>query len=87
MLVLRALGRRISIEAKPIQCLVENAFALSRPTVLASAAQMLIDNKIKLPAQIAEELLLNASDVESLCGLPPGTLQNKVLAFKLAMSP
>jgi Zn-dependent peptidase ImmA (M78 family)/transcriptional regulator with XRE-family HTH domain len=66
---------------------LDNAFALSRPTVLASAAQMLIENKIKLPAQIAEELLLNASDVESLCALPPGTLQNKVVAFKLAKSP
>jgi Zn-dependent peptidase ImmA (M78 family) len=38
---------------------LDNAFALSRPTVLASATQMLIDNRIKLPAQIAEDLVMN----------------------------
>jgi Zn-dependent peptidase ImmA (M78 family) len=36
---------------------LDNAFALSRPTVLASAAQMLIENRIKLPRQIAEDLV------------------------------
>lgn len=60
---------------------LDNAFPLSRPTVLASAARMLIDNKLKLPAQIAEEIILNADDIESLCALPPGTLQNKIVAF------
>ena len=60
---------------------LDNAFALSKPTVLGSAVQMLIDNKVKLPAEIAEDVLLNASDVESLCSLPAGSLQNKVLSF------
>ncbi len=35
----------------------------------------------KLPAEIAEDVLLNASDVELLCCLPAGSLQNKVLSF------
>jgi hypothetical protein len=52
--------------------------------VLASAAQMLIDNKIKLPTQIAEDLVMNADDIESICALPPGTLQNKVVVFKFS---
>jgi Zn-dependent peptidase ImmA (M78 family)/transcriptional regulator with XRE-family HTH domain len=60
---------------------LDNAFALSKPTVLGSAVQMLIDNRVKLPAEIAEDVLLNASDVESLCSLPAGSLQNKVLSF------
>jgi Zn-dependent peptidase ImmA (M78 family) len=60
---------------------LDNAFSLSKPTVLASAAQMLIENKIKLPAQIAEDLVLNAEDIEAICALPPGALQNKVVAF------
>jgi Zn-dependent peptidase ImmA (M78 family)/DNA-binding XRE family transcriptional regulator len=60
---------------------LDNAFALSKPTVLGSAVQMLIDNKVKLPAEIAEDLFLNAEDVESLCSLPKGALQNKVLSF------
>jgi Zn-dependent peptidase ImmA (M78 family)/DNA-binding XRE family transcriptional regulator len=60
---------------------LDNAFSLSKPTVLASAVQMLIDSKVKLPAEIAEDVLLNAADVESLCSLPAGSLQNKVLSF------
>jgi Zn-dependent peptidase ImmA (M78 family) len=60
---------------------LDNAFAMSRPTVLSSAAQMLIDHKIKLPAEIAEDLVMNATDVESICALPAGTLQNKVVTF------
>ncbi len=43
---------------------LDNAFVLSKPTVLASAALMLIDNKLKLPVQIAEEIVLNADDIE-----------------------
>jgi len=60
---------------------LDNAFALSKPTVLSSAVQMLIENKVKMPTEIAEDVLLNATDVESLCSLPPGSLQNKVVAF------
>ena len=47
----------------------------------APTMQMLIDNKVKLPAEIAEDVLLNASDVESLCSMPAGSLQNKVVSF------
>lgn len=61
--------------------LLDSAFALSKPTVLGSAVQMLIDNRIKLPGEIAEDVLLNASDVEVLCSLPAGGLQNNVLSF------
>jgi Zn-dependent peptidase ImmA (M78 family) len=61
---------------------LDNAFPLSQPTVLASATQMLIDNRIKVPTQIAEDLVMNAADIESICALPSGTLQNKVVAFK-----
>jgi Zn-dependent peptidase ImmA (M78 family) len=62
---------------------LDNAFELSKPTVLASAVLMLIESKIKPPAEIAEDVLLNACDVESLCALPPGALQNKVIAFPM----
>jgi hypothetical protein len=44
----------------------------------------LIGNKIKSPAQIAEDLVMNVEDIESICALPRGALQNKVLTFKLA---
>jgi Zn-dependent peptidase ImmA (M78 family)/transcriptional regulator with XRE-family HTH domain len=61
---------------------LDNAFPLSPPTVLGSAANMLIENGIKLPTEVVEDLLLNANDVEAICGLTPGTLQNKIVPFK-----
>jgi len=44
---------------------LDNAFPLSPPTVLGSAANMLIENGIKLPTEVVEDLLLNANDVEA----------------------
>jgi Zn-dependent peptidase ImmA (M78 family) len=64
---------------------LDTAYPLSKPTVLASAIDMLVDNKIKLPGQIAEELMLNAGDIESLCGVSAGKLQNKIVAFRFSM--
>ena len=50
---------------------------------MASTINMLIEAKVKLPAQIAEELVLNAEDIESLCAVPPGTLQpSKIVSFR-----
>ena len=46
---------------------LDTAFPLSKPTVLGSAITMLIDAKIRMPAQIPEELCLNSQDIESLC--------------------
>lgn len=62
----------------------DTAFPLSRPSVLASAVAMVFEGGLKLPSQIAEELALNAADIESLCALPPGTLQNKVVRLRFA---
>jgi Zn-dependent peptidase ImmA (M78 family)/DNA-binding XRE family transcriptional regulator len=63
---------------------LDTAFPLSKPTVLASAIGMLIEAKVKMPSEIAEELLLNAEDIEALCAVPLGTLQNKVIMLKFA---
>jgi Zn-dependent peptidase ImmA (M78 family)/transcriptional regulator with XRE-family HTH domain len=75
----RAMNARGIRKKEPL----DTAFPLSKPTVLASAVNMLIENGVKLPAQIAEELLLSPEDVESLCSMPAGTLQrNKVVQFR-----
>jgi hypothetical protein len=63
---------------------LDTAFSLSKPTVLASAIGKLIEAKIKMPSEIAEELFLNAEDIESLCAVPSGTLQNKVVTLRFA---
>ncbi len=58
---------------------LDTAFSLSKPTVLASAVEMLLDANVKSAAQIIEELALNSQDIESLCGLSPGRLHQKVV--------
>ena len=60
---------------------LDKAFALSRPTVLGVGGADADRQQDQRPAEIAEDVLINAIDVESLCSLSPGTLQNKVLAF------
>jgi Zn-dependent peptidase ImmA (M78 family)/DNA-binding XRE family transcriptional regulator len=62
---------------------LDTAFGLSSPSVLASAIDMLVASRRKYPSQIAEELALNAQDIESLCAVPPGTLLNKVVPLRL----
>jgi hypothetical protein len=31
---------------------------------------------------VAGDVVMNADDIKSICALPPGTLQNKGIAFK-----
>ena len=62
---------------------LDTTFPLSSPTVLATAIQMILEARKKFPAQIAEELALNAEDIESLSALEVGTLQNKVVPLRL----
>jgi Zn-dependent peptidase ImmA (M78 family)/transcriptional regulator with XRE-family HTH domain len=61
----------------------DTTFPLSKPMVLGSALGMIIDSKRILPARIAEELCLNPQDVESLCGVNPGTLEKKIIQLRL----
>jgi Zn-dependent peptidase ImmA (M78 family)/DNA-binding XRE family transcriptional regulator len=63
---------------------LDTAFPLSKPTILGTAVGMLIEAKIRLPSQIGEELCLNSQDIESLCAVDPGTLENKVVTLRLA---
>ena len=61
---------------------LDTTFPLSKPTVLSSAVEMIINSRRKGPEQIAEELAINSNDIESLCGLPRGTLVSKVVALR-----
>ncbi len=63
---------------------LDAAFPLSKPTVLGSAIGMIIEAKVKMPSEVAEELFLNGEDIEALCAVPRGTLQNKVVTLKFA---
>jgi Zn-dependent peptidase ImmA (M78 family)/transcriptional regulator with XRE-family HTH domain len=60
---------------------MDNLFSVGRPTVLAEALRMLINNGVQTKAQIADAIPLNLSDVESLCGVPDGYLNTRVIRF------
>jgi Zn-dependent peptidase ImmA (M78 family) len=63
---------------------LDNAFPLSKPTVLGSALGMILESRTLLPSRIVEELCLNPQDVESLCSVDPGTLEQKVIPLRFA---
>lgn len=62
---------------------LDTAFRLSSPSVLSCAIRLLIENGVKQPTQMAEELAINPEFIESLCSLPSGFLQKKVIALRL----
>lgn len=54
-----------------------------RPTILAAALNMLIENGVQSRAQIVEALKLNPTDIERLCGTRSGFLDPKVIQLNL----
>jgi len=61
---------------------LDNAFQVARPHVLGEAIRMLVDHGVCTRSQIEQRLALNLRDVESLCGLPEGFLDTKVVPMK-----
>jgi Zn-dependent peptidase ImmA (M78 family)/DNA-binding XRE family transcriptional regulator len=59
---------------------------VSRPSILSHSMRMLIDHGVQSKAQIASAISLNLSDVEALCGLPAGLLDDKIVDFQKVIS-
>ena len=59
------------------------AFPASPPSILAESMRMLIEHKVQSRSQIEGALGLNLSDVESLCGVPKGFLDARVVQLRL----
>jgi Zn-dependent peptidase ImmA (M78 family) len=66
---------------------LDDAFEPERPTLLAAALNMLVEHRVQSRAQILDSLLLNPSDVESLCSTEKGFLDDKVVQLNLRPRP
>lgn len=58
-------------------------FQVRDPEILAESIRMIVENEVQTKAQIELALNLNMSDVESICGVPSGYLDNRVVQFDL----
>jgi Zn-dependent peptidase ImmA (M78 family)/DNA-binding XRE family transcriptional regulator len=61
---------------------LDEIFAVRQPNVIGASIRLLLDNGVKSKSEIVEALALNASDIESLGGLPRGHLETTVVQFK-----
>jgi len=61
---------------------LDDAFCVSEPRMLRQAIEMLVEHGVQSRAQIEEALVLNLTDVESLCGLRVGYLDNRVVKLR-----
>ncbi len=62
---------------------LDTAFETEKPTILASALNMLVEHGVQTRAQIRDALNLNPSDLESICGTAPGFLDETVVPLRL----
>lgn len=68
---------------------LDDQFPVNTPTVLADSVRMLVEHGVYTRDQIEGALSLNLADVESLCGVPQGYLDNRIVRpqFKRAFDP
>ncbi len=76
--IMRQLNVRKIREREPLD---EN-FQVREPSILGESIKMLLDNGVQTKSQIEEALALNLADVESLSGLPKGSLDSRVVPFR-----
>lgn len=62
---------------------LDEAFPVNTPSVLADAVKMLVEHGVYTREQIEGALSLNLADVESLCGVPRGYLDTRVVRLQL----
>jgi Zn-dependent peptidase ImmA (M78 family)/DNA-binding XRE family transcriptional regulator len=65
----------------------DNAFPTSRPSLLAEAIKMLVEHRVYSRSQIEMELGTNMRDIESLCGVPKGYLDAKIVRMEFKRRP
>lgn len=65
---------------------LDEAFQLREPSILSGSIKMLIEQGVQTKAQIEDELALNLTDIEVLCGLPNGYLDTRVVPFQPRLS-
>jgi Zn-dependent peptidase ImmA (M78 family)/transcriptional regulator with XRE-family HTH domain len=60
---------------------LDDRFQVREPSILSGSIRMLLNRGVQTKMQIEESLALNLSDIESLCGLPRGHLDSRVVPF------
>jgi Zn-dependent peptidase ImmA (M78 family)/DNA-binding XRE family transcriptional regulator len=76
--IMRQLNVRKIREQEPL----DEHFQVREPSILGGSIKMLLDNGVQTKSQVEEALALNLADVESLCGLPKGYLDTRVVPFR-----
>lgn len=61
---------------------LDEKFQMRTPSILGESVKMLIDQGVQTKALIEDALALNLTDIESLCGLPRGYLDTRVVPFR-----
>ncbi len=65
---------------------LDDKFQVRKPSILADSIKLLLDNGVQSKAQIEDALALNLTDIESLCGLPRGYLDTRIVPFRLKIN-
>ena len=75
--VFRQLNREMIRETEPL----DEKFQTREPSILSGSIKLLLNHDVRSKSQIEEALALNVSDIESLCALPAGSLESRVVPF------
>lgn len=60
---------------------LDELFQIEKPTILGASIKMLIENNVQTRSQIEDALALNLEDIESICALPEGYLDSRIVQF------
>ena len=66
---------------------LDDAFPVNRPTMLGEAIRMIVEHGVHTRSQIEDDLCLNMRDVESLCGVPKGYLDARIVRMQFRGRP
>ena len=61
---------------------LDDQFKMPRPSVLAESIRMLTANSVQTTDEMQKALGLNLADVESICGVPKGFLDTRIVQFQ-----
>src|SRR5271166_91336 len=75
--IFRQLNLKLIRDREPL----DDRFQTRLPSILSGSIRMLLDHGVQTKTQIEDALALNPSDIESLCALPKGSLDTRVIPF------
>ena len=73
--VMRQMNYQKIREVEPL----DELFTAGKPSILAETLRMLISNGVQTKAQIEQSIPINLADIESLCGVPQGYLDTRIV--------